>query len=45
MERATADSLRHRACQPKLADMPSSEDWTTDKFIEAAYRSLQEKKQ
>jgi hypothetical protein len=32
------------ACQPKLAGQLASEGWTTDMFIEAVYRSLQEKK-
>jgi hypothetical protein len=31
------------ACQPKLDTVASSEGWTTEMFVEAVYRSLQEK--
>ena len=41
---ATVDSLRHVACQPKLARKHASEGWTTDMFVETTYNELAAKK-
>ena len=41
---ATADSLRHLACQPTLAGMQASEGWTTDMFVEVIYNELASQK-